>query len=362
MRILFFINTLGAGGKERRLTELMKALVLRQDIEIDLVIMSDEIHYKEILDLGINIHTLLRKSRFDIFVFYRFYQLCRRYRPDIVHCWDSMTAVYSVPVCKALRIKLINGMVTNSITQQSILNKHWLRAKLTFLFSDYIVGNSHAGLKAYQVPERKGIVIYNGFNFDRINNLVTGNLIRDELKINTKYIVGMVATFSKYKDYETYFKSAHLLLQRRKDVTFLAIGNGTDSDYSKRSINKQYSEYFRLLGKKNDIESYIDAIDICVLATFTEGISNSIMEYMALGKPVIATDGGGTNELVLDNITGFLVKPSDPEELSEKIDMLIKDNNLRITMGMAGRQRITDKFSINHMVGKYIFMYKAALK
>jgi glycosyltransferase involved in cell wall biosynthesis len=61
---------------------------------------------------------------------------------------------------------------------------------------------------------------------------------------------------------------------------------------------------------------------IFVLSTFSEGISNSVLEYMALGKPVIATSGGGTGELVLDNTTGYLIRQSDPEELAEKMELL----------------------------------------
>jgi len=73
MKILFFTDTLNAGGKERRLTELMKALISRKDIEFELVVMSREIHYKEVLDLGINIHYIIRKTKNDISVFKRFY-------------------------------------------------------------------------------------------------------------------------------------------------------------------------------------------------------------------------------------------------------------------------------------------------
>ena len=81
MRILFFIDCLSAGGKERRFTELMKMLKLRQDIEFEIVVMHNDIHYKEIYDLGINIHYIIRKSKKDITAFYRFYKLCKNYRP-----------------------------------------------------------------------------------------------------------------------------------------------------------------------------------------------------------------------------------------------------------------------------------------
>lgn len=361
MKILYFIDSLESGGKERRLIELMKGIKSKANIEFELVLMSNDIHYKEVFDLNINIHYFIRKTKKDISVFNKFYKLCRNYKPDIVHCWDSMTAVYLIPTCQLLQIKLVNGMVVDSPVKQNIYNKSWLRAKLTFPFSNIIVGNSKAGLIAYKAPKNKSIVIYNGFNFERTNNIIKSSVIREQLNINTKYVIGMVASFSKYKDYKTYFNAAQLLLRQRNDIIFLAIGSNTDSFLSKGLIDSKYIEHFRLLGKKSGIESFINAMDICILSTFTEGISNSILEYMALKKPVIATSGGGTNEIVEDNKTGFLVKTSDAEDLSNKIELLLNNAELRNKMGLAGQDRIKEIFSIECMVNKYISFYKMIL-
>jgi glycosyltransferase involved in cell wall biosynthesis len=358
MKLLFISGTLGSGGKERRLTELIKSLKLINDVEFELVVMSNDIHYKEVLDIGINIHFIIRKTKKDISIFYKFYKLCRSYRPDIVHCWDSMTAVYLVPACKLLHIRLVNGMVINAPLKRNILNKHWLRARLSFPFSDVIVGNSKAGLRAYKAPEEKSIVIHNGFNFNRIKHLTDSTNLKRNLA-GSNCLVGMVAAFNDHKDYKTYFMAAQSLLRNRRDITFLAIGNGTDSTEAQSLIDTKYIDHFRLLGVRSDVESFINAMDICVLSTFTEGISNSILEYMALGKPVIATDGGGTCEIVLDNKTGFLINPSNPEELAEKLEILINDRQLRKTMGLAGRERVMNEFSIDQMVSKYTDLYKS---
>ena len=99
-------------------------------------------------------------------------------------------------------------------------------------------------------------------------------------------------------------------------------------------------------------------MDICVLSTFTEGVSNSILEYMALEKPVIATSGGGTNEIVKDNQSGFLISVSDPWKLAEKAELLLNDNDLRRSMGLAGKEIVRQDFSIDTMVDKYISIYK----
>jgi glycosyltransferase involved in cell wall biosynthesis len=361
MKLLFFIDTLSAGGKERRLMELMKGLKQEPDIDFELVVMDNNIQYKEVYDLGINIHKIIRKTKKDLSVFGKVYKVCKSYRPDLVHCWDSMSAVYLIPAVKSLNMKFINGMVTDAPEITGIRNKAWLRAQLTFPFSDLVIGNSKAGLAAYNAPSSKSICIPNGFNFKRIKSVEPPLQIREEIGIGTEYVVGMVASLSKYKDYQTYFAAAQLLLTKRNDVTFLALGNDTDSEASKKLIEGSFIKNFKLLGRKANIESFINTMDVCVLATFTEGISNSIMEYMALGKPVVATAGGGTVELVEDTKTGFLVGQSNAVELAEKIETLLNNQDLRNKMGAAGKERVHNHFSIEKMVHEYILNYKKLL-
>jgi len=347
-----------SGGKERRFVELLKGLKAYTSIEFEIVVMNEDVHYKEVFELQNTVHFLIRKTKKDLSVFYKVYKICKNYKPDIVHCFDSMSAVYLTPICSLLQLKLINGMISDAPEGLTFFNKTWLRARITFPFSTIIVGNSEAGLKAYKTPKNKSFVIHNGFDFKRIANLTNSDNIRDELKINTKFVIGMVASFSKYKDYKTYFKAAGLVLSGRNDVTFIAIGNNTDSMEAKILIEDKYHEAIKTVGKKSDVESYINVMDICVLATFTEGISNSILEYMALAKPVIATSGGGTNEIVENEKTGFLVKPSDSLELAEKINILLNDFNLRSQMGMEGLKRVRKMFSIESMVSKYVSCYE----
>jgi glycosyltransferase involved in cell wall biosynthesis len=353
---------MGFGGKERRLVELMKEIKTNPKFDFELAIMNTEIDYHEVFALNIKIHYLIRKTKKDLSVFFKLYKICKKYKPDIIHCWDIMTAIYSIPASWLLNIKLINGMVVDYPIKKSIFNKHWFRAKLTFFFSSAIVGNSKSGLSAYRTSQNKSFIVYNGYNFNRNNHLAEKASIKRQLDIHTEYMIAMVASFSEFKDYKTYYRAANIILEKRNDVTFLAIGTNTDSSGSKKLVRGQFENHFRLLGKKSGIESIVNAIDVGVLATYTEGISNSIMEYMALGKPVIATSGGGTYEIVEDNKTGFLVKTSDAEELASKIDLLLNDSELRARMGETGQERIRNFFTIDTMVKKYILLYEGIAK
>ncbi len=364
MKVLFFIDTLSQGGKERRLSQLVKGLKLNSGIEFSIAIMSRDIFYKEVTDLNIEIHYIIRKTKKDISVFLKFFKLCQSYRPDIVHCWDSMTAIYSVPSCKILKIKLINGMVIDTPVKRNIFNKNWLRARLTFPFSDVIVGNSIAGLKAYHASDYKSICIYNGIDLSRLEKLIDYLSMRHEiLKDNSSdlFIVGMVAAFEERKDYDTLIKAATTLISERKNVRFILVGDGTDFNRVKWNVPVELLNKIVFLGKRSDIESIINIFDIGVLLTNAkvhgEGVSNSIIEYMALGKPVLATRGGGTDEVVIDNRNGFLIDPQNATQLREKICILIENKRLIEELGREGLRMIKEKFDLKIMTNKYICLY-----
>jgi len=365
MKILFFIDGLIAGGKERRLLELMKGIRSGFDVEFQLVVMNADIHYREVFDLGINVHYLIRKTKKDASVFYKFYKICKSFRPDIIHCWDGMTAIYAIPACKLLRIKLINGMVVDAPAEFSFSNKYWLRTKFAFLFSDVIIGNSKAGLKAYHAPIRRSAYIYNGFDFKRTKNLKSPDIVKSMLGIRSSIVVLMVGAFGDRKDYDSFIDAAKMVCGKKSDVEFIAVGDGKNFERISQKVDEDMNSRIKLAGRQSDVESIINISTICVLTTNVkvhgEGISNSILEYMAMGKAVIASSGGGTNEIVEDSVTGFLINPLSPHELAEKIEVLIDNPELRMQFGRAGMEKIKSQFSIDLMVSEYIALYDGVL-
>ena len=362
MKILFFIDGLIAGGKERRLLELMKGIKTGFDVEFELVVMNRDIHYRQVFDLGIKIHYLIRKTKKDASVFYKFYKICKSFKPDIIHCWDSMTAVYSIPASKLLKIKLINGMVVDAPERFNFSDKYWLRTKFAFLFSDIIIGNSKAGLKAYHAPLKRSVYIYNGFDFKRVKNIEAPEIVKSKFNIKSSIVVLMVGAFGDRKDYDSFIEAAKIICDEKNDIEFIAVGDGKNFERISEKIGQNMNGRIKLLGRQSDVESIINISDICVLTTNVkihgEGISNSILEYMAMGKPVIASCGGGTNEIVEDSVTGFLINPLSPRELAEKIETLIDNPELRTKLGRAGMEKIKSTFSIDLMVGEYISLLR----
>jgi glycosyltransferase involved in cell wall biosynthesis len=369
MRILFFIDCLTAGGTERRLMELMKGVKLDANIEFELVVMDREVDYMEVFDLGIKIHYLIRSTKKDLTVFRKFYKICKDFKPDIVHCWESMTVVIAVPACKLLNIKLINGLVVDTPVKQNASNKNWVRGKLTFPFSTIIIGNSNAGLAAYGAPLKKSVCIYNGIDLNRFVNLKEPASMRREIFGDASddiFVVGMVANFAERKDYKTLIEAAIALTSYNDRIRFVLIGRGPDLEGLKNGVPVSLLSKIVFLGKRSDVESIINIFDVGVLLTNTkvhgEGISNSIIEYMALSKPVIATRGGGTNEVVFDNQNGYLIDVDNKDQLIERIETLMKDKSRVIDLGKKGNQMVHEKFDIKIMTNRYIDIYQKLVK
>ena len=355
LKLLFIIESLGSGGKERRLIELLKGI--HKNHNITLIIMSNDIHYNEICDFEVDIVPFERNFLKDYKIFFKFYSIIKIFNPHLVHCWDNIAALHFGFICKFLKIPFINSMISSAPQDLVFFSKRYLLNVLAFPISDVILSNSQAGLTSFNVPQKKAYVIKNGFDINRLNTLSSINNIRKKLSLINYRVVGMVASFTSMKDYQSYIKAAELILEKRKDVVFLALGDGPNLEEIKSSVSDENKDYFRFLGNVSDVESIINAFDIGVLSTYTEGISNSILEYMAFAKPVVATDGGGTNEIVVDNKTGFLVRKSDYKQLAEKISFLLENDKFALRMGKQGRERIIEEFSIEKMIESTLNLY-----
>ncbi len=362
MKILYIIDSLRSGGKERRLVSLIEGLERFEDVEMKLIILSENIHYNSVLNLNIKIHKLSRDIRKDIKIIFKFNKILKSFKPDIVHCWDNIASINFAPICKIKRIPFINSMITAAPPKLDYFSKRYISNALSYVFSDVILSNSKAGLVSFRVPKSKGYCIHNGFDMERVKVKMSKEKTRKKFNINTSSIVGMTASFTEKKDYETFVKAGEQVLKKNKDITFIAIGDGLNLSLVKSIIHKDNLKHFKFLGIQSDVESIVNIFDIGVLATYTEGISNAIMEYMAFAKPVIVTDGGGTSELIKDSITGFLIKQKDASQLAEKIMFLLSNSDKAIEMGEDGKKRIEEYFNLDRMVLQTYQLYNKNIR
>jgi glycosyltransferase involved in cell wall biosynthesis len=171
----------------------------------------------------------------------------------------------------------------------------------------------------------------------------------------------MIANIRAAKDYTGFLKVAEMVVSKRRDVAFVSLGYGKLNNDLLLNVSPETKSRLFFLGKIDNPEDYVKSFDIGLLLNDTrhgkEGISNSIMEYMATGLPVIATNAGGTPELVEEGFSGFLVPAFDYEFVAQKILYLIDNEKKRVEMGHRGREIIFEKFSLFRMGKEYIKLY-----
>lgn len=370
MKILMVIDSLDKGGKERRMLELIKGLVASgKGFEIFLVSLSPQVDYPYVYDLPIRFEILPRKGKKDPFVPMKLRRILREFRPDIIHTWSTMAAVYLAIAQPLGGPPVINGSLADAHPDLGWSDKHYRRIKMVTPVTRLFISNSLAGIRSYRTPARRSICIYNGMDFGRFENLLP---VADMEKAvlggekGDRTVIVMMAAVDERKDYDSYVTSAIEIHRNHPDTVFLIIGGGHDEVRLKERVKKEGADgYILFTGKMNNVESVLQATDIGVLLTnarnHAEGISNSILEYMAMGLPVIASKGGGTDEIVEDGKNGFLIPPFDPKTLTDRLDRLIRDKDLRKRYGQQGAALVREKFNIRDKTGEYLEAYGKVL-
>jgi glycosyltransferase involved in cell wall biosynthesis len=361
MKILFFIDTLTSGGKERRMLELIQYLKQHTDYSISLVLTENLIYYQYVYDLGIPIKIIKRKGiKWDPSLFVRLYKICSDFEPDIIHAWGRMTTFYSIPSKLILKIPLISSLIADSLgPYKNKINSLFFKTDIRF--SDVFLANSQAGLNSYKIKSSKAKVIWNGVNLERFKQKYEVDKIRKELNVVTEFAVVMVAAFSNLKDYDLFVNVAKEIGKIRSDTTFIGVGDGIEWKRINQRIEDEHISNIILTGKQQNVERIIAASDIGILCTYSEGISNSIIECMALGKPVISTDMiGGSKEIIVEGETGYCTE-RQTEPVFSAVSLLLNNKELRISMGNKARERIFSHFSIDRMGAEFKALYEEVI-
>jgi Glycosyltransferase len=368
IRIVFFIGSLKGGGKERRLIELLTYLTRRGGYELMVVVTEPVVHYSAFHELNI-LYRVISKNRqtANLTVFSQFYKICREFKPHIIHTWGRMQTLYALPAVIGQGIPLVNGQITSAPPGMPRWSFKRIIDWLNFKCSTVILSNSRAGIEAYRPPGRKVKIIYNGINLSRFENLPAPEEVRKKYGITTPHAVLMVASFTKNKDYNLFFKIAEQVTSKRDDITFIAAGDSCDDGSVVRRLDDMLSHNGRIVltGRIADVEALVNSCTIGVLFSNTavhgEGISNSILEYMCLRRPVIANDAGGTREIVHHNVNGYLVTSQSDTEISGMILSLIDNPEKCRAFGQAGRKIIEEQFALDKMGRAFEETYKQVL-
>ena len=371
MRISFVIDAFNAGGKERRCLQIIQGLNNAGYKDVQLIIINNGIAYHEIYDTSATIVIIDRKRR-GISEYKAIKELrehLKSFKPDIVQAWSKISALFVSLIKLSCRpnFKYLISYVADCNAPVRKTARYYLN-KFNICVAKKIIGNSEAGLKAYSVPLNKRVCIYNGFNQERKEKVKSINLEekKKELGIISPYVVSMIARVDNNKDYESFIKFAHKILKKHKDVIFLAVGTGNKLEYFKRLIPKENQESIKFLGYRDDVEELIMISTVTVLLTnyrnHKEGISNAILESMALGVPVIATLDGGTPEIIENGFNGYTVSNNNIDQCINCLEKILSDNTLRSCLSENCQSTVYHKFNLENTTSQYIKLYLSILK
>lgn len=174
-------------------------------------------------------------------------------------------------------------------------------------------------------------------------------------------IVGIVGRLNQIKGHCYFLEAAEIILRRYKDVSFLIAGDGELlPDLKAQSQALGIADQVIFMGHCDDVPSLLQATDIKVISSLSEGVPMTLFEAMAAGCPVVSTRVGGLGEIVKENETGFLVPSKNGKELADKILLLLEDEDLRRAMGEAS-ERLSEQYDIASTVQQFEDYYEAVL-
>jgi glycosyltransferase involved in cell wall biosynthesis len=199
--------------------------------------------------------------------------------------------------------------------------------------------------------------IVNGVDTDRFN-LTVGRKQYPDLRLKTEDIVlTCVGRLEKIKGHDILLKAVKKI-KPKDHVKLLIVGEGPCRQEIERQINEEGMKgTVLMLGQRNDIPALLNLSDCFVLSSRSEGLSCSIIEAMAAGLPVVATDVGGNSELVANGINGYLVPPDDSDALYIRLQAVINDAAMRIKFGQMSLKRVREYYSLDIMMNKYVNHY-----
>jgi glycosyltransferase involved in cell wall biosynthesis len=294
----------------------------------------------------------------------RFARDLRRCRIDVVHTYGFYTNVFAIPAARLAGV----GAVVASIrdTGDHLTARQRRVHRLVCRLADGILVNADA-IRLRLVREgydaRRISVIPNGIDVARFGDRVEGGRLRRELGFPTEApLVAVLSRLSRLKGLEFFLEAAAKLAARFPEARFAIIGEGRvfqDGAIVQSAYKRELEAYADRLGLggrvaftgfRLDVPELLAEMTVSVLPTLSEGLSNTVLESMAAGVPVVATDVGGNPEAVQHGVSGLLVPPRDSEALACAIGVLLENRELAANLGQAGRQRVVEHFSNTRMV------------
>ena len=298
-------------------------------------------------------------------------QLFRRERPDIVHSrnWATIEAVLAAKLAGIhVVIHSEHGRDVNTLGRQPWRRR--LLRRISYACADRVFCVSEELREHYceqlAINSRSLDVIPNGVDVERFFPNPKERLER-RARLGVApgtLVVGSVGRLDPVKDYVTLIRAADAALVKGVDLRLIIVGDGPQRIALETELRGRpgLAQRTVLVGEVNNVASWLNVFDIFVLPSLTEGMSNTLLEAMAVGIAPIATSIGGNKEVVEDGRSGLLVKPRDADGISDFLVQLSRDDERRRQLGSNAREHVVKHFSIDRMLRRYEEMYSGLMQ
>jgi sugar transferase (PEP-CTERM/EpsH1 system associated) len=362
MKIIHIVNSLECGGLEQLVLQLVKKLN-KDGIPSEIICLNGAGELsEEARDAGITLLEMGKKPGFEPKLILRLAKVLKQSNADIVHTHNFAPLIYG-----SLAARLAGKPCMNTRHGRTA-DKIW---SLIWMLNSFVVPVStdtkNYLIKSNRIDPDKIRIIYNGVDLTRYSmNDADENRKTLRTKMNipeSSFVLLSVGRLSAEKDHETLLKAFRKLRRKKMDAFLLIAGDGALKPHlEKTAIDFGVADRVRFLGFRNDVVQLLNSCDVFVLSSYREGLSLSILEAMACGKPIIATKIGGTPEAVIDDQTGYLVPCGFPERIEVAVQKLYINQTKALEMGQASRRKVEECFSLTSMVNEYRKLYLEIVK
>jgi L-malate glycosyltransferase len=361
IRVVSCVDTMASGGTELNACRVAGQLD-RTRFHVTVACFRDEGPLRAVYDAhGISVVRFPIRSLVSVGAIAQaasFRSYLRRERVEVVHAHDRYMNVFAVPSSRLAGVPVLASKRWNRSSRSQALANN-----VAFRLASGVTTNSTAismALVRGGLPAERVLLTPNFLDDAAFESPSTDWLrsTRKALNIPDGPVVGIVANLRPVKDHETLFRAFGIVLREVPDATLVCVGDGPSATALRQlSTDLGLSSSIRFAGHLANVPNPNSLFDVSVLPSRDEAFPNSLLEAMAISRPVVATNAGGIPEAVTHGVNGLLIPVGDAAELASAISRLLKDPSLRAAMGRAGRLRVEASHSAAAATRLYASIY-----